>query len=199
MTTAGPNYPQTWSSASNLGGVTSFGSTGNAISSNNSYTTASWSASNGTFKTNYLKGVAPAFAIPPGATINSITADVERKASHNDATRYVRDEQVKLIKGGTIGGTNKADTTTKWPTSDGTASYGGDLWGQTWTAEDINSATFGIAISANLTAVTGATTTASIDGVTITVDYTEAAAGGQPMQARATLVLGMRQWQPGRR
>jgi hypothetical protein len=79
---------------------------------------------------------------------------------------------VSLIKGGTITGDNKA-TTTDWPTSFGTASYGGasDLWGTSWTYADINASNFGVALSAyNQSGVSSRT--AYVDYMQISVTYT---------------------------
>ena len=58
------------------------------------------------------------------------------------------DYSVKLVKGGTIGGSDLANSTA-WPTTDAYASYGGSssLWGRTWTEADINSSSFGAAIA----------------------------------------------------
>ena len=53
------------------------------------------------------------------------------------------------------------------------AGYGttSDLWGTTWTPADINASNFGVALSANSSG-TGATRTASVDYIQITVTYT---------------------------
>ena len=58
------------------------------------------------------------------------------------------DYSVKLVKGGTIGGSDLANSTA-WPATDAYASYGGSssLWGRTWTEADINSSSFGAAIA----------------------------------------------------
>ena len=61
------------------------------------------------------------------------------------------DYQIKIVKSGTIGTTNKADTVTTWPSTLTYVSYGSsaDLWGETWTSSDINNSNFGIAVSVN--------------------------------------------------
>jgi hypothetical protein len=96
----------------------------------------------------YLKLTNFGFTIPSGATINGITASVLRKASGANVTK---DSNLKLVNSaGTIGGTDKADTSTFYPTSLTAASYGSssDLWGAAWTSADINNSNFGIALSA---------------------------------------------------
>lgn len=78
-----------------------------------------------------------------------------------------QDYSVKLIKGGTIGGTDQAGTGS-WPTTDAYASYGNstDLWGRTWTTADINASTFGAAIAARVQ-----NGTVRVDHIRITVYY----------------------------
>ncbi|MBP9850695.1 MAG: hypothetical protein KBC47_03310 [Candidatus Peribacteraceae bacterium] len=134
----------------------------------------------------YLKATNFGFSIPDGAQIDGIIANVER-IQCSDRGAMV-DSTVKLVKSGSISGDNKADTVTQWSTAD--KQYGGstDLWGNTWTAADINSTNFGIAISGSWTysevpltgCAQGFTDVAApwygIDYITITVHYTEAAA-----------------------
>lgn len=65
---------------------------------------------------------------------------------HNAGSLY--DHRVRIVKGGVIGATDKASVTA-WPGTLAYTTYGGeaDLWGETWTVADINSTTFGVAIS----------------------------------------------------
>lgn len=78
------------------------------------------------------------------------------------------DNQVRVVKSGTITGNNLAATTTAWPTTDAYATYGGaaNLWGTTWAVADINSANFGAALSAIVQ-----NGTARVDHFRITVWY----------------------------
>ena len=64
-----------------------------------------------------------------------------------DATN-IYDTTVKLVKGGSISGDNKA-TSTDLISTEAYISYGGssDLWGNTLTYSDINAITFGVAFS----------------------------------------------------
>lgn len=77
----------------------------------------------------------------------------------------VVDNQVRIIKGGTITGNNLASTSV-WPLNDGTTTYGGpaNAWGTTWTLAEINATNFGVAISALI-----GQGTAEIDHIAITV------------------------------
>ena len=83
--------------------------------------------------------------ISAGATIVGIEVKVERKGGAADK---VQDESVYLMSDTTTKGNNKADTVNYWPTTDTDKIYGGssDLWGASWTATQINAATFGAGI-----------------------------------------------------
>jgi hypothetical protein len=76
------------------------------------------------------------------------------------------DNSVRLIKSGTILGSDLAYTTSPWNTVDTYTSYGSSstLWGTTWTVSDINATTFGAVISASVN-----NGTAQVDHMRITV------------------------------
>lgn len=116
----------------------------------------------------YLKATNFGFSIPSGATINGIVAEIEKKT---DAGSDTTDKRVRIIKGGTIGSTDKSSGTA-WETSDATSTYGSssDLWGETWSHSDINGSTFGVAIAAGTSMAM--MRTASVDNIQITVHYT---------------------------
>ncbi len=119
--------------------------------------------------------------IPSTATINGFSVSITRHASSSTSTNHVADATIQLLQGGTAVGTNKAATTTNWPTSDGVATYGTgttDLWGATgWTYTNVNASNFGVRIAAKATASSGSLTP-SVDGVSITVYYTTGAGIG---------------------
>jgi hypothetical protein len=71
----------------------------------------------------------------------------------------VYDEKVRIIKGGTVGSTDRA-VANAWQSTPTTTIYGGpsDLWGESWTAEDLNASTFGFAISTEGTGYTTSST-----------------------------------------
>lgn len=60
------------------------------------------------------------------------------------------DWKVRIIKGGTVGATDKSSPD-NWPETDAYTTYGSstDLWGETWTSTDINATNFGFAIAAS--------------------------------------------------
>lgn len=152
----------TWSNPSNI------------TASDNSYATVS----NGAGSTShYLKGTNFGFSIPDGATIDGILVEIERSILTTAGAKSVTDSAIRIVKAdGSIGTTNKSAGAT-WTTTDTYASYGGssDLWGETWTAQNINDVDFG-AVLAVVTAADVGTATAQVDHMRITVYYTEAAA-----------------------
>ncbi|WP_372497296.1 beta strand repeat-containing protein, partial [Flavobacterium panacis] len=116
------------------------------------------------------------FSIPTNATIKGISVTIGRFASSN-IVNYVTDNVVSLIKTGTnITGDNKSLNSTPWST-DNTASstYGGqtDLWGTTLTPLNVNSSSFGVALSATLTrSISSGSVTASVAYIQVSVSYT---------------------------
>jgi hypothetical protein len=173
--TAGPNNPSTATNNTSIGSR-SWSSVSNVYLSDNQNATASSLTSSSV--SNYLVATGFGFAIPSGATITGIQVAVERRDGGVSSYRYVRDNSIRIVKNGSITGTDFADTSTNWPTSDGVATYGSasDLWGQTWTSSDINASNFGVAISVK--GISSSSENAMIDNITITVNYTVAPAPG---------------------
>lgn len=99
---------------------------------------------------NYLKATNFGFTssdVPSGATIDGIEMQVKRRTETN--TGNTLDYSVKIVKGGTISGNEKA-TTTNWLKSSSsweTITYGSstELWGLSWSQSDVTASTFGIA------------------------------------------------------
>jgi hypothetical protein len=103
-------------------------------------------ALNTTTFSEYLKATNFGFSLPVNAIVRGIVATVTRTASSFAPLDY----RVRIVKGGVIGSEDKS-TTAPWSTVGyETATYAGktDLWGETWTADDTNSADFGVAIAA---------------------------------------------------
>jgi hypothetical protein len=126
-------------------------------------------------KTNYLMATGFNFSIPTSMTsICGITVEVEK--SYNllvGILSSMKDYSVKIVKGGVISGTDKA-TVSGWPVSNSYTTYGGssDLWGLSWTPSDINDASFGVAVSAQVfSGVSALNINALIDHIRITVFY----------------------------
>lgn len=163
-TSVGPNNAGTGADDNTVGtGV--WATPGNISVAGTPYATQNL-ASNAT--THYLVATNYGFAIPAGATINGITMVINRQVA---STSNMTDNSVKIVKGGTITGTNLASGSS-WPNSFGTATYGGpaNLWGTTWTPADINASNFGVAIAG--TSTSGSTRQVDVDYIRITVTYT---------------------------
>lgn len=191
MASSGPNSPGTLASTStDAPGSAAWTTPSNAATSNNTRTSI-YLGSTGTQLSHFLKATGFGFSIPSGATIDGVLVEVERSDGTFGGGATSKDHTVKLYKGGTIQGTNKADTSTAWPSADTIASYGGaaDLWGSAWTDTDINDSGFGVgvAITQNVPSK-GPSTNAQVDHIRITVYYT--ASGGGPTSASALLLAG---------
>ncbi len=164
--TSGPNNPGTAENATGIGTVV-WTNPSNAKVQDSAYATVLLP---GQVISNYLKATNYGFNIPADATVLGIKVDISRKASF---ANRIKDTEVKIVKAGAIGGNNQA-AVGSWPTVEAVASYGGDsdLWGQAWTAADINSPDFGAAISAeNFSNFTATNRIASVNSVQITVTY----------------------------
>ena len=120
----------------------------------------------------YIKAEGFGFSIPTGATIIGVQVDVIGKASAT-ASISMSPAQSKIIKAGTATGTAASNATT-WTTSPATYSMGGSssLWGTTLAPADVNASNFGVQVAVFNSG--GATVTASIDYVQMTVTYTAA-------------------------
>jgi hypothetical protein len=171
--TAGPNLAGGGANLTGIGNTAWVsGNVNNIVSDNNSYATVV--LANSSAISNYLRSNTHGFTIPANATIGGIQVAMSKFATNTLGATRVRDNDLKLVKAGTVVGSNKGNLGVDWPTSEAVSNYGGvaDLWGTTWTAADINNANFGIAVSLlNATGV-GSSYTASIDYIRITVTYT---------------------------
>ena len=132
--------------------------------SDDSYATAGFTAPGSI--SHYLNATGFGFSIPTTSSILGIKVEVEKKMLSGGVT----DNAVRLIKGGTIGTTDRSSAVS-WPASDAYTTYGSgaDLWGTTWTPAQINASDFGLAISAKDNGIGG--TTGYIDHIRITVYY----------------------------
>lgn len=173
MSSIGPYSPTTVVSAAP--GDVAWSTPSNAASSNNSYATVTLSGAANLSE--YLKATDFGFNIPSGATIDGIVVEVEKKYD----TYTVQDAVVKIVKGGSLTGTNKA-IAGDWSSTESYITYGSstELWGTTWSYGDINSSNFGVALSCEGTQVfpPGAGV-ANVDHIRITVYYTGGGSSNQ--------------------
>jgi hypothetical protein len=168
----GPNSPSSVVDDSYTG-IVAWTNPQNATNSDNVY--ASVTLKNST--SHYLKATGFGFNIPSGTTINGIVVEVERYASSINIT----DNSVVIVKNGNLGTTNRAGGA--WSTTEGYVTYGSstDLWGETWTAADINASNFGVAISAKN--AKNSSYTAYVDHIRIKVYYTPITVSGYAYEA----------------
>ena len=171
--TSGPRNAGTGADITGVGTATWANFT-NIVTDDTSYASVTGGLSAST-TTHYLRGTNYGFTIPAGATINGIQVTIGRMSTGTTAP-FIRDNVVKLVKGGLISaGTNKALTTTDWPstTTITPVTYGGvtDLWGDSWTPAEINASNFGVVLSVS-NVNTSRSRTPSVDYMQVTVTYT---------------------------
>ena len=161
-TSQGPNSPETMADDSSWGNY-AWSNVDNAKESDNAYATVTtiWKTAS-----HYLKATNFSFNIPVDATINGILVEIEEKTSSGTA----QESHIRIVKSdGTIGSTERG-TGAFLPSTDTYISYGSssDLWGETWTATDINDEDFGVIFSA------GGIASFGVDHIRITVYHTGA-------------------------
>jgi hypothetical protein len=116
------------------------------------------------------------FSIPSTATICEIRVEVERSATGlGIGGSKVTDQSIRLLQNGSLYGGDLASGAT-WPSSDGLVTYGigtlASTWGGSWQPSDVNSANFGVAISAKLTTgIVALGMSAKIDRLRVMVIY----------------------------
>lgn len=179
MASQGPNSPGTAAKVARAGSGAGHDviDTGNVFASDNSYASI-WMSGPNTDYSPWLQVTNFGFSIPAGATIDGIAVEVERSTPNS-----VRDHAARIVKGGTIGSTDRANADA-WTSTDTYVAYGGitDLWGETWSASDVNASDFGFALSCQEFGF--GDHQGKVDHVRITVYYTEAAASRAPPPKR---------------
>lgn len=169
MASQGPNFVGTAADDASVG-ATTWSNTGNITAEDaSSATTTTFGGNN---RTHYLIGTNCGFSIPSGATIDGIVVEIKKTCNHAGG---ITDYRVRIVKGGSIGATDKSSAIQWSKNSLAYTTYGAsnDLWGETWTDTDINASNFGVAISAQ-SAFFKVSITNSIDAMRITVYYTVA-------------------------
>jgi hypothetical protein len=165
----GPSYPSTGTSVTAGEGTTAWTNPGNIAADDNNEAQVDLAAGR---ISEYLQGTDFGFAVPTGATITGIKVTIGRSSSGSGAGR-IHDHSVRLVKGGSLVGTDNAALTVPWPPNHNEAamvySPVDPLWGTTWTAEEINAADFGVALS--VINPDSATRQAFVDYINIAVTY----------------------------
>jgi hypothetical protein len=150
----------------------------NARSSNNVYSTATFSGS-GTANTRGFVSFDFGFSAVTG-TVDGMKVRIEQKRSGSIYTLKWRD--VFIYKGGSIGSTNRSDFSAL-ATSDTYKEFGGplDKWDETWVAADITANDFGAVFSVDYEGFDPSSSgVASIDHVEIVVYYTPPGSAASP-------------------
>jgi hypothetical protein len=152
-------------------GTFTWGTPANAQTSNNLYSTAALSGNGDA--SHFLICTDYGFTIPAASTVQGIQVEWENK---NSSGGTILDNASRIVKGGTIGTTDKSRAAA-WQVADTFTPYGGntDLWGLTWTETDVNATTFGAALSAKQ--ASGGNHTATVDSSRITVTYLQCGNG----------------------
>lgn len=119
---------------------------------------------------NWLVASGFGLAVPPAAVIGGIEVEIRRRS--RDGT--IADQAVVIVKEGVRGDANHARIE-PWQIAYETLVYGGptDLWGQTWTPDEINSPGFGVALQVLHTDISG-NDDAMVDQVRVSVHFTVA-------------------------
>ena len=156
----------------NSTGDFSFSSPGNAVSSDNSRSTASALLTLLNGDTHYLKVTGFGISIPSLATITGIKVEIEKSATGINVFATVKDKEIKLVKGNVPVGDNKA-LSSSWNGSEDYDSYGDttDTWGTTWSPTEVNASDFGVVVSAKIVGLLSLLPSARIDHIRVTVFY----------------------------
>jgi hypothetical protein len=175
---SGPRNPGSSTSASYAGSDYAFSNASNTLVSDGNRAIASAFAILLSGQTENLRATNFGFSIPSTAVICGIQADVEKMADDIGFVAllesYVTDLSVRLIKNGTVTGSNHA-TATHWSETESYSSYGGssDLWGTSWSVADINASNFGLSFSASINGLVGLIPEVLINHIRLTVYYLE--------------------------
>jgi hypothetical protein len=160
-----------FSSDNSIGGFP-FGSPANAGLSDGNLSAASATISLFSGNTEYLKATGFGLPIPNGASICGIKVEVEKSATGISLFASIKDNSVRLVKAGIPTGSNYAKPS-NWPSSPNYFTYGGvtDLWGTTWTRNDITASNFGVVFSAEINGLVSLLPSAQIDHIRMTIYF----------------------------
>ena len=167
MADTGVKYPATVSTVQETGDDNDWVTPAEVVSDNGVYgniTAASFDANDLSY---LLRATNPSMGVPAGSTIDGILVEIERYY----AAGTVADYDVCLTKDGSTRVGDDKSTGAQFPTSPAVTSFGGatDLWGTTWTVDEINATTFGVLYKMQ---ATGANADGFVDFIRITVYYT---------------------------
>jgi len=158
------------------------GTSGYATFSNNNTTT--------TVESGNLVASIYTFALPSNVTVTGITVSFNKYATTTNPSNFVKDFAVNLTVGGVTVGSNLANPN-NWSSTSTSFTYGGstNLWGTSWTPAQVNASTFGVVIQSQNSNVVLGGSTANVQDVRVTVNYTTP--GGVSGNASATVQLAL--------
>jgi len=174
--TAGANNGGSFSTMALGGSTFVWNNPTNAQNADGSYATAGTTLGlSSTAWSNYLVVQNFGFSIPSTATICEIIVDIQRSETGLALGADVTDKSVRLLQNGALYGNDLA-TSSSWPSSDGTVTYGNTLlassWGGSWQPADVNSANFGVAISTKLsTALVSLALQGKVNQIRVTIIF----------------------------
>ena len=175
MADTGVKYPATVSTVQETGDDNDWTTPANVGADDAAYASITAASFDSPDTSWLLKATNLSMGVPSGATINGILVEIERYY----AAGSVADYDVVLTKDGSarVGDDKSAGAT--FPTSPAITSFGGatDLWGTTWTVDEINATTFGVLYKMQATA---ANADGFLDFIRVTVTYTPPS--GPPLQ-----------------
>jgi|GEM_PF-7019006 len=172
--TIGPYSPQTAVDDSSAGSV-AWSNPTNVLSSNATYATADVADNSSTYYTHFIKVTNFGFSLPVGAIITDIQVVITGYYTRNASGGRVYIKQLCGVKNGVITAPYAPlDGTELTVNTNTTAGYSTGMFGETWTAADINSSNFGIALQLQLTSSSETTSLhAFIDSIRVTIIYTD--------------------------
>jgi hypothetical protein len=150
-------------------GATNWTNVSNAIGSDDTYATNNYGGSTSPAVTNHLHVYGFGFSLSDASIIEGIKVEIERHGTDSSEDYYVGLIYNNLAQ---ITAPGK-QLSGPWLSPDSTVSYGGlsDTWGRTWTPDQINDSTFGVAISAERPL--SGSGSANVDHIIMTLVYTQ--------------------------
>lgn len=147
-------------------GTVAWNAPGNATAKDNAFATTA--TMDGEVITHWLLTSDYGLAVPPRSLIRGFVVVVSRAAGFPDE---IGDEGVALVQRGSPGVPKSLPGA--WPKTVAQATYGSrsDTWGQSWSAEDVASAEFGVAIAAR--GLPAYSEEARVDYVEVTVHFSQ--------------------------
>ncbi|MCC7232177.1 MAG: hypothetical protein IT242_04485 [Bacteroidia bacterium] len=171
----GPSAGNTFSNNPVVGSLAWINLSNLRLQDNNYASVVQFLSSNSIVNSNYIMAQNFNFSIPAEASVCGIKVDISHRAAGIFIGASVTDNSLMLVRSGNMEGIDHASPGA-WPAWKTTASYGGssDTWGTSLTPADINSSSFGVALSTRLTTgLFSLVLTAHVDQIRVTVYFND--------------------------